>query len=375
MADPPGTPPIKAEPQDDSKVAIPFGENEIISLISDDEDEQLAAFTRTLGSPFREQSHPTDSLNLGTSLLSSKPSKPSKPANKPALSAGLAAMLQKVRYDTAKKLQQQPKQSTPPQVLRGGGNSMFVTDSQPGTPNAAEVFMTLQQDVQQKREDGTLTFEEEIEFERAEAAEQARVRKEHLDNAFDAELSVEGDQDTRMSPDIASMPDEQPKKQGRKRKADSPHAGTKKRRAPNKSTEELLDAARRKREEKVKGKGSGKAKGKAKGGKQAPKKQGGRKKRPADPDLLRPINLQGNIFEDAAQNRDLPNQPTFEVSSRKDQALKSLIASVPEDCRPVAKIDKKYLDDASVLPPIHFERIGLMSLSEGFYRPRSCQAC
>ena len=45
--------------------------------------------------------------------------------------------------------------------------------------------------------------------------------------------------------------------------------------------------------------------------------------------------------------RDVPNQPTFDPSDKsKDKALRSLIASVPEEYRPVVKTDKKFLDDA-----------------------------
>lgn len=352
MEEPPGTPPIKAEPEDEAKVTQPLGEHEIISLISDDEE---AAPGRSLFTSLREHSRPPETLNIGTSMFSKKAKPASAKSAQPAkkgISLRLQEMLKKARLDSADRLRQHPGQSKPlgrPQAARSPDTpGMFVTDSRPGTPDAAEVFRALQKDVEAKRMNGTLTWEEDIAFVRAESDEKARILKQQLDVDYDASRnSAEYEQDPRLSPDVASLPDEvQPKKQGRKRKAGSPPAGQpKKRRAPRKSTEEILDIARRKREEKAKGKAKGKT------GKQAAKKQGGRKKRPNDPNLLSSTNMySSNVFEDAAQNRDLPAQPGFEVSSRKDAALKSLIASVPEDCRPVAKMDKKYLDDASMLP-------------------------
>jgi hypothetical protein len=52
------------------------------------------------------------------------------------------------------------------------------------------------------------------------------------------------------------------------------------------------------------------------------------------------------VFNDTARIRDLPNQPTYEFDKHKDKALRSLIASVPEEYRPVAKTDSRFLEDA-----------------------------
>lgn len=153
-------------------------------------------------------------------------------------------------------------------------------------------------------------------------------------------------EDPRMSPSVASLPDdyvEEPKKRGRKRKADSSSKPQPKKRraAASGSAEDILAAARRKIEARAKAKGAGKGK------KQAPKK--GRKTKPTAPDLLNTASMLGsNVFEDTARMRDVPDQPTFgpDHDNRKDKALRSLIASVPEEYRPVAKTDKKFLDDA-----------------------------
>jgi hypothetical protein len=345
---PPGSPKIKKEPQDTPSVAPAFnaGEEPETIDISDDEEEVVA---QPLGSPFHEQPQQeepktTEAINLGPSLLLSKP----KPAN-PDLQESLRLQVQEARRKTAQRLRQKPIQRTPDPV---GRSEMFVTDSYPGTPNAADVFKTLQRDVEAKRRNGTLTWQEDIQFERAQAAEEARVLKERLDKAYDAsEHSPSDDDDPLMSPEVASLPDvdddlgEPKKRGGRKRKADSAsQAQPKKRRAPNKSTEDILVVARRKEEAKAKAKSAaGKTKTKEKS---APTKQG-RKKKPTAPDLLNTNSMLGsNVFNDTARIRDLPNQPTYEFDKHKDKALRSLIASVPEEYRPVAKTDSRFLEDA-----------------------------
>lgn len=338
MSDPPGSPPIKAEPQDTTNDALPSNTNEII-LISDDESEVVAP--AALGSPFHEP-HGSEAINLGPSMLSTKP----KPSVKDNFAASMGEKIRAKQIATAKRQRDrtQPVQRAP---ARAGRSELFITDSNPGTPDPAETFRTLQRNVEGKRQNGSLTWQEDIEFARAQDEEEARVLKERLDKAYDASNnSAIDEEESRLSPDVASMPDEdldveEPKKRGRKRKADpSSQAQPKKRRATAKSTEDILIKTRRKAEEKIK---SARA---AKGKNQAPKKQG-RKKRAADPNLLNSTSIRDNdIFENAAHNRDLPDQPTFEFTTRKDKALKSLIASVPEECRPIAKVDKKYLDDA-----------------------------
>lgn len=342
----PDSPAIKAEPQDNPDGAPPINTGEIINLISDDEDDTTApANVRTLGSPFQEQTHESDAVNLGPSMLSAKP-KPAKPIEKDALKAKrerIQAMIKAKQRETTEqhRMAARPVQRTP----LVGRSDLFVTESNPGTPDPAETFRAFQREIEEKRRDGTLTWQEEIEFERAQASEKARVLKERLDQAYDgSDASVAGEEDPRLSPSVASLPDEEdvePKKRGRKRKADPiSKPQPKKRRAAPKSAEDILAIARRKIEAKAKAKGAGKGK------KQAPKK--GCKTKPTAPDLLNTAGMLGsNVFEDAARMRDVPSQPTFDPSDKsKDKALRSLIASVPEEYRPVAKTDKKFLDDA-----------------------------
>jgi hypothetical protein len=352
MSDPQGSPAIKAEPQDHTDSAPLFKPGEIIDLISDDEGEVVAPTkVRPLGSPFDEQtlgSKSHDAINLGPSIMFTKP-KPVEISAREAFAAREAKRKElilatqretKARFNRAA----QPSQRTP---LPVGRSEMFVTESNPGTPDPAEESRASQRDVQEKRRNGTLTWQEEIQFERAEAAEKARLNKERLDQAYDgSDDAVSVEEDLRMSLSVASLPDDddlEPKRRGRKRKADlASKSQPKKRRAAPKSTEEILATTRRKMEAKAKVKAS-------KGEKQAPKKQC-RKAKPTVPDLLNTASMLGNnVFEDTARMRDAPDQPTFEGDSRKDQALRSLIASVPEEYRHVAKTDKKFLEDGMVI--------------------------
>lgn len=356
MEDPPGSPTVKAGPQEHSDDAPAPNTGAITDLISDDEDETAAPTNvRTLGSPFEERQQ-EDSVNLGPSMLSTKP-KPAKPSEKDvrAKRERLQAMVAAKQRDTTQKHREagqaaQAAQAAQPAKLTPlvGRSELFVTESNPGTPDPAEVFQALQRDFEEKRRSGILTWQEEIEFERAQATEKARVLKERLDQAYDgSDVLVAGEEDPRLSPSVASLPDEddeEPKKRGRKRKADpiSKPQPKKRRAAAPQSAEDILVTARRKIEAKAKAKAAA-----AKSKKQAPKK--GRKAKSTVPDLLNTAGMLGNnVFDDVARMRDVPDQPTFgsDHDKRKDKALRSLIASVPEEYRPVAKTDKKYLEDA-----------------------------
>ena len=360
---------IKQEPQDDDGVSQNTRPGEIINLISDDEDEAPAtANVRTLGSPFRGPPSKRALPNLGSSLLSKpKTTIPAKGASGDAhklYREKLLGKAQKGAQETAQRFRTRARTPVEP-----ASDGIFVTDSRPGTPDPAEVFAALQQDFLNKRQRGTPTMEEDIQFQRAKEVETARVSKQDSDMAYD--MSHENDDeedDMEESFDLAGLSglmdddpsDDQtvPKKQGVKRKTPTTAKPPKKRGKAAKdaeiSTEELLKRARLKIAAKGKGKGKGKASAsKAAGASKAtgaPKR--GRKARPAEPDLLNMSSMRNNdVFEDTAQNQDLPNQPTFgatfEPSTKKAKALKDLIASVPEEYRPIAKADKKYLMDAT----------------------------
>jgi hypothetical protein len=359
MAEPPGgslpgSPKIKKEPQETPSVAPIFNtaEKPEIVEISDDEVETPA---RALGSPFIEQSQEepktTEAINLGASLLSSKP-KPAKPDLQETLS--LRAQLQQVRRDTAQQFQQKPVQRTPDPV---GRSEIFVTNSHPGTPDPAEIFRALRQDFESKKSRGVLSDLEEIEFMRAETEEKIRLFRERAEANQEA---LDGEGSTTRPPRSFAVPeldgdessDEQPepKKRGRKRKADTDaKPQPNKRRQPNNdSTEDILVVARRKLEAKAKakvtkGKRATKNDQNSKGGAGTNKKS----QKYKGPSMLNRDDLFGgtDFVSDAARNEHLANPPTFDPSTKRSTAFKQLLASVPDGNRKIAKIDKKYFED------------------------------
>jgi hypothetical protein len=276
---------IKQEPQDDMELFPNTKQGEIINLISDDEDEtSTTANVRPLGSPFR--SHSKRALpNLGSSLLSKPKTVP------PAQGASsdvhklyrekLLGKAQKGAKETAQRFrnnsQQVKRTRTPSQAT---SNGMFVTDSRPGTPDAAEAFLALQRDVDKKRQRGALSFEEDIRYLRAKDAEMARISKLQSDMAYDEyddsppppspEDEDEDDDDLRSGPGLAELlalnddssdDNTESKKRGLKRKMPRSTKPPKKRGKVTKSdeTEVILAKARGKAAAKTTAKGKRKA--------------------------------------------------------------------------------------------------------------------
>jgi SNF2 family DNA or RNA helicase len=355
MEDPPGSPTVNAEPREHSDDAPALNTGEIINLISDNVDETAAPTNvRTLGSPFEERQQ-EDSVNLGPSMLSTKP-KPAKPSEKDvrAKRERLQAMVAAKQRDTTQKHREagqaaQAAQSTQrtPLVNR---SELFVTESNPATPDPAEIFQALQREIEEKRQSGALTTVEEIEFMRAEADERERLYKKSLDANYDRsadEVSEGAPSESFAIPDLED--DDQyaaPKKGGRKRKAEtSSKPQPKKRRAAREDAEDILDIARRKQAAKVKAKAT---KGKTKASeKKAPTKRAPKKKY-TGPEMFNAENLLNgtDIFEAAARNIDMPDQPMHDPTGRKATALKQMIASMPQDSQKIASTDAKVLDKA-----------------------------
>jgi SNF2 family DNA or RNA helicase len=357
MAEPPGSlpgsPKIKTEPQETSSVAPTSNTAEKPEIVEISDDEELIQATRPLGSPFLEQPQQeepktTEAINLGASLLVSKP----KPA-KSDLQEILRAQFQEARRNTAQQFQQKPAQRTPDPV---GRSEMFVTNSHLRTPDAAEVFRALQRNVESKRSRGILGDIEEIEFMRAETEEKIRLFRERAETNQDA---LDGETSTTRPPRSFAVPElggeessdgqQEPKKRGRKRKADTDaKPQPNKRRQPNNSTEDILVVARRKLEAKAKAKAT---KGKratkndqnSKGGAATNKKS----QKYKGPSMLNRNDLFGgtDFVEDAARNEHLANPPTVDPSTKRSTAFKQLLASVPDSNRKIAKIDKKYFED------------------------------
>jgi hypothetical protein len=175
MEDPPGSPTVKVEPQEHPDGAQSLNTGEIINLVSDDEDKTTApANVRTLGSPFEERQQESDAVNLGPSMLSTKPKPAAKPSEKETLKAKrekLHAMVAAKRSETTKKHRTAGQTGQTAQTTQTaqrtplvGRSELFVTESNPGTPDPAEIFQALQREIAEKRESGTRTRHEEDAF-------------------------------------------------------------------------------------------------------------------------------------------------------------------------------------------------------------------
>lgn len=205
-----------------------------------------------------------------------------------------------------------------------------------------------------------------------EADESARLRKKQADDDFERTPSADEDSDNEgrlfveaekapqysamFSPDQDDEPKKSSKKRGRRANKDPDEsddgqqpqkkqrvtkangtAGKKNKKVPGTAytEDDIEDVLLRARQQKAV-----KPKPKTQKGKGA-----GRKKANG-PTITNTSSLLGtNIFADRAAVADLPDQPGFDKGPRRD-ALKQLIASVPEESRHVATADGKFLDEA-----------------------------
>lgn len=210
-----------------------------------------------------------------------------------------------------------------------------------------------------------LSVEDEVRFMRLEADFNTWVQKQAADREYEAISDVESglfvqqSEASAVPPPMAfgageeeEEPEERPLKKGRKRgaAADSEQPAAKKAKARKNARkvlgathtdddmEDVLTLASR---AKTVAKG---AKGKASGGKAKPKS---RKKQNGAAQLTNIDSItSANVFRDAVAAAELPSQPKFSGTRRRNEALKQLMASVPETSSNVARSDKKFLTEA-----------------------------
>jgi hypothetical protein len=213
---------------------------------------------------------------------------------------------------------------------------------------------------EQKKEAGQATNEDDIRFERLRRQEQIRLRKRREDrrsmisedhdnflfvqqdeevgqpaNPFHDDNINDGLQDEAMEEDDdpehvdheETLCSTKAKKRAERATAKSNDS---KKRDPKSQKASVQDKDARVRK-------SGPAKG---------EKQGRKRKQPAQPKLADIGSLlTGNLLRDHASNQGKSSLPRLTATNRQD-ALKNLIASLPEEERKAAKSDKKYLDEA-----------------------------
>ncbi|KAH9827589.1 SNF2 family N-terminal domain [Teratosphaeria destructans] len=277
-----------------------------------------------------------------------------------------------VQRTMARRYQERSAQSTPPRQQSQIPNSYDLMPSPPAAPHrgnrggkdeAAAKFQKAEAAYQRKVNAGTASVQDEIRFIKLDSEEKARLRKLEADEDYERTPSVCSDDaggseslfisgggapqfsamfsDEEQEPapskkrkrstradDDGDDPQERPKKRGRPKKTGEKVAATS-------FTQEDLDRVLNALDK----------------GKKAPAKTG--RVRKAAPVMTNLGSIMGtDVFGDAAANRHLPSQPTdFGITQRgkigtRNDALKSLIASVPLESKDSAQSDKNYLDDA-----------------------------
>lgn len=388
-------PAVKQEQQEDVNMPTYTTEPDYINLLSDDEDAMDSPTTnlppRRLASPFKENAAlPTTSgpVDLGFSLFSTNPTD-AQPSDQDAKPKVLSDAIKQRLRDRQKELAQKLKKRTPVAESPGvqtpigqplGANSnatspLFVTQrTEDNTPTAetpvrpaidpAKQYTALHRAYAKKKKSGKITVEEEIEFIRAESDERARIERERREGNFDEMESPEPEREPGLEDDYVldynalnvpgfelsddDEPEEPKKKGGRKRKAgDEDSAPPKKRGRPTKAEKaargkekDVLELVR----DKVTAK---KAHGKKAGGKAAAGKGKGKGKKYKGPSMMNQGSMFGsNVFKDAEKIKDLADQPTFEGTHQRGNALKQLIAEVPAEKKRLAQVDRRYLEQA-----------------------------
>lgn len=194
-------------------------------------------------------------------------------------------------------------------------------------------FAALKKKFFARKAAGKIEVPEEIAFLRAESAEIARQRKLRQDAEFDnpaTEVSEDDSSDVFLDQaEAADRPglssDDEPKKRRRQpekvaESGDRPSKRTKKSRKvggqeySHADLQEVLDTANKSRK------------------KASEQKSGSKKAAKTGPSMTNTSSLWGNdVFKEAARNADLPDQPTFDKTGRRADAMKQLIASVPTE--------------------------------------------
>ncbi|KAK4619062.1 DNA repair protein RAD5 [Fulvia fulva] len=254
-----------------------------------------------------------------------------------------------------------------------------------------DAFKKLRQTFERKKRAGTLSIEEEIEYMKIESRERARQLKAKADEEYERDptpalddqseaLFVNSDEredDARAifsdnegeeepaakrtrkkgkrvaESDLESEVSRQPETRPRKKAKTTGGAKKPRKTAGHEYTEDDLDRIMTESQlsqrpsSSKKGAGARNGAG-ARGGASA---QGGKGKAPAKrkggPQMTNIGSILGtDVFEDVAQTADLRNQPTFGGTTRRGDALKQMLASLPEEDLQESRSDKKALDQA-----------------------------
>ena len=261
-----------------------------------------------------------------------------------------------------------PQPPSGPQDQATPARTQTPIDSEAESAAAAAKFQKIMREYDRKKRNDDVDVEEEVEFKRAQEAEQVRIRLLERKRAYvEREDSIGQDNEKLFfsdvgssaespPPDVAPGPKPQAKKQrqdgatlipakqlqkSQQTGLDEAIAKARKRGRPKKDPK-VKEPARKndptsrvsKPNEKKRTKSGGAGKGN-KGGRPA--------KRPQLSNIASLLN--NDIVRDVHANIGRDKQPGF-TSKNKKEALTELMASIPEDHRKPYASDKKHLDDA-----------------------------
>jgi SNF2 family DNA or RNA helicase len=224
----------------------------------------------------------------------------------------------------------------------------------------AEEFKKLAANFHRKKRAGTLDILEEIRFMSAESKEKARLGKKKADAALDRTPSPGPDQESGLFVTDARSSVQQESSLDSSDEDELGFWGQASANRPRKRPARMLTNEVRKEQGQSHNKKARLNRHLSSSGftsSESPAKMGGRtsnpkkgaRKHPRERDIGNHTNLASvrstNVFQDAEAVAHLGDQPVFSERRRPD-ALKQLIASVPQESRKIASADKKFLDEA-----------------------------
>ena len=360
---------IKQEPAAEEAAPWKFDSGELINLLSEDEDgdmDMTGPGVPNLASPMDHPSNHEAATNE-VNLQVTKPSQPNmsreqmlklqkqfadKFREKKATSDAVSGFNPRLKGDDSAKIAQ-------PSGEDHIENLIEARSKDQGNDDAAAQFEKVKKQYLRKKRANTLSIEEEIEWIKLESEEVARRRKVEADAEYNLSPTPEpsealfiSDSEDRADAFRAVEPEER-KARARKRprtqdeaeetaprkrtKLKAPISGGRKGRKGAAATDglddfdSLVEKARKKTAAKEKTK------------KTNTTKANGNKK--ALPPMANMSSIMGtDVFEDYARTAQLANQPSFDPTGRRAEALKQLIASVPTEDKKAAGSDKKLLE-------------------------------
>ncbi|KAB2573725.1 SNF2-related protein [Lasiodiplodia theobromae] len=381
--------PVKTEEEDDDDVGLPpsnlrdFGHDKASAILIDDGDTPdthqgehslspatpNAPLTSTVRSespvaPGNRQSPP---LRLGTSMLSTPGRKPARRdlQQMRLLRKRLRSSVNNNNNDDYGPIYGAPPTPGPSHNGIPGPSVATPEEQQQHSAPVLTPFEQARAEYEGKKANGISTIEDDITFLRLQNEEDARKKQEAADALYEAEGDMDVDEDFGAPQDD---PEEDslfvPRSTSRRRKRTGAWPGR-----DDDDEDDFLDVGEGPSSvsadrdegdssEEVEGKRKRRKKSKSTTRKRAKKGEGSRRgkknARAQSPQAEASTNgaraldslMHSNVFRDAAANQNAPDLPEI-TATRKTEALKKLIASVPQSQRKKALTDKNELFKAS----------------------------